>query len=131
MLSLWAALAAIRIASLSKAVVLFFEPFGLPFPAAGGRRLAALSFTSLVRLPKLLLVFLTGLVVTALASCHHRFEIGLGAAGTYRHYLFSPLFKDVGQPSALNASKERDGMLLDILAVRPACVLRPVSCRPS
>jgi hypothetical protein len=69
--------------------------------------LAALSFTSAVRLPKLLLVFLTGLVVTALASCHHRFEIGLGAAGTYRHYLFSPLFKDVGQPSALNASKER------------------------
>jgi hypothetical protein len=68
-------------------------------PAAGGRRLAALSFTSLVRLPKLVLVFLTGLVVTALASCHHRFEIGLGAAGTYRHYLFSPLFKDVGQPS--------------------------------
>ena len=55
--------------------------FGLPFPAAGGRRLAALSFTSLVRLPKLLLVFLTGLVVTALASCHHQFEIGLGAAG--------------------------------------------------
>jgi hypothetical protein len=48
----------------------------------------------------------------------------LGPAGTYRHYLFSPLFKDVGQPSALNASKERDGMLLDILAVRRACVLR-------